>query len=56
VINPDIVLVSEEKAKIFAQPFSDLPKLVIGMATLRRLHLYIAYFERKLYVTQAGAH
>jgi predicted aspartyl protease len=30
--------------------------LVLGMDVLRRLHLYIAYGEEKLYLTPAGAH
>ena len=36
-----------------------LPALVVvllGVSVLRRLHLYIAYKEHKLYVTAAGAH
>ena len=33
-----------------------LPDLLLGMATLRRLHLYIAYGEHRLYATDADAH
>jgi predicted aspartyl protease len=32
------------------------PRLIIGMDVLRKLHLYIAYKERMLYVTGASAH
>lgn len=32
------------------------PRLIIGMDILRRLHLYIAYKEKMLYVTGASAH
>jgi hypothetical protein len=31
------------------------PELTVGMDVLRRLHLYIAYGERKLYITPAAA-
>jgi hypothetical protein len=31
------------------------PDLLIGMSILRRLHVYIAYAERKLYITAGGA-
>lgn len=30
--------------------------LVLGLNVLRKLHLYIAYAEQKLYVTEVGAH
>jgi hypothetical protein len=30
--------------------------IVLGMNVLRRLHIYIAYGEEKLYVTPATAH
>jgi hypothetical protein len=30
------------------------PELVIGMSTLRALHVYIAFGERMLYLTPAG--
>lgn len=55
VNNPDIVLISRERAKIFAKNWGE-PKLIIGMGILRRLHLYIAYREKKLYLTPASAH
>jgi predicted aspartyl protease len=31
-----------------------LPELLLGMSTLQTLHLYIAYNERKIYITAAG--
>jgi hypothetical protein len=33
----------------------DEPQLIVGMGILRQLHLYIAYAEKKLYVTPAEA-
>jgi len=35
--------------------FMDIPDMIIGMNVLRRLHLYIAFGEAKLYVTDASA-
>ena len=32
---------------------SGLPDLRLGMSTLSKLHVYIAYKERKLYITSA---
>ena len=32
-----------------------LPDVILGMTTLSQLHLYIAYKERKVYITAAGA-
>jgi predicted aspartyl protease len=49
VENPRINIINDEN-------FSHSPaKLLIGMDVLRKLHLYIAYGERTLYVTGAGA-
>lgn len=31
-----------------------LPDVTIGMSILRRLHVYVAYRERKLYITEAA--
>jgi hypothetical protein len=33
----------------------DIPDMLIGMDVLRKLHLYIAFGEAKLYVTDAAA-
>jgi hypothetical protein len=51
VDNPDLHLVPNEVSKL-----PGFPKLVLGLNVLRHLHLYIAYKERKLYVTPASAH
>ena len=45
--NPDIVLVPDAQSR-----FPGGHRFVLGMNILRRLHLYIAYREKKLYVTQ----
>lgn len=52
VQNPDIVLVSDSVSHLF----NSQTKLILGMGILRQLHIYIAYRERKLYVTAASAH
>jgi predicted aspartyl protease len=49
VNNPDLVLVSKWR-------LPGVPRLILGMGILRQLHMYIAYKERKLYVTAASAH
>ena len=52
VQNPDLELVSDDESHV---P-NGSPKLILGMGILRQLHLYIAYKEKKLYVTAASAH
>lgn len=52
VNNPDLVLVPDQLSK---QP-DEAPKILLGINVLRQLHMYIAYKERKLYVTPAAAH
>jgi len=52
VQNPDLELVSDAESHVPDQS----PKLILGMGILRQLHLYIAYKEKKLYVTAASAH
>ena len=49
VTNPDIVLTPNGVSKMRSLA-------IIGMGILRQLHLYIAYKEKKLYVTAASAH
>lgn len=49
VNNPDIVLFPDKVSGLHE-------KLIIGMGVLRQLHLYIAYGEKRLYVTAATAH
>ena len=62
VLMPDLAeqQMRNELGKLATDPHYDLtgdiPRLVIGMDILRQLHLYIAYKERKLYVTGASAH
>lgn len=63
--NPQIVLVRDALADRLRQEEIDAhhlmpdsartPQLILGMDVLRQLHLYIAYKERKLYVTAASA-
>jgi hypothetical protein len=50
--NPDLDLVPNNQSK---QPY-DQPKILLGINVLRQLHLYIAYGERRLYVTPAKTH
>jgi predicted aspartyl protease len=52
VRNPDIELISEADSHLSDEG----PKLILGMGILRQMHLYIAYKEKKLYVTAASAH
>lgn len=51
VANPDIVLVPDS---ISRRP-PRTPRLILGMGILRRLHLYVAYSQNRLTLTQAGA-
>jgi len=52
VANPDILLVPDAKARLHR--YND--RIILGMGVLRQLHLYIAYHEKKLYITAASAH
>ena len=52
VNNPEIVLVPDRAARMGPNP----PKLILGMSVLRHLHMYIAYREKNLYVTDANEH
>ena len=51
VSNPDLELYPRRAVGLPGQP-----GLILGMGIIRQLHLYIAYKERKLYVTAASAH
>jgi predicted aspartyl protease len=53
VNNPDIVLLPDSYAHLGR---AGAPDLLLGAGILRQLHLYIAYGERKIYVTPASAH
>lgn len=50
--NPAILLVGDEEAAVLGHG-SDDTQMIIGMGVLRRLHLYISYGEKMLYVTPA---
>jgi predicted aspartyl protease len=50
--NPDLALVPDSQSK---QPY-DAPKILLGINVLKRLHIYVAYGEHKLYVTPVDAH
>jgi predicted aspartyl protease len=52
VSNPDVLLVPDAKAQMGRGG----DHMILGMSVLRQLHLYIAYGERKLYITPATAH
>jgi hypothetical protein len=50
------IAVSNPRLQIVSDGY--LPKgidMLVGVSILRRLHLYIAYGEEKLYITPAGA-
>jgi len=49
--HPDIVLVPDAQSG-----FPGGHRFVLGMNILRRLHMYVSYRQRKLFVTAAGAH
>jgi hypothetical protein len=49
VDNPDIVLVPDN----VAQMGPNGPSLILGLSVMHHLHMYIAYREKKLYVTGA---
>lgn len=54
VNNPAIILVPDDKSQIMGR--NSAPQMIVGMGVLRHLHLYIAFKERKIYVTPASAH
>jgi len=51
VSNPDLELYPRRAMAMPGQP-----QLILGMGIIRQLHLYIAYKEKKLYVTAASTH
>ena len=51
VSNPDLMLFPKRAVALPGRP-----ELILGMSIIRQLHLYIAYKEKKLYVTAASAH
>lgn len=66
ISNPEVVLLPDmirsrspqpPTGELMAPPSADpprLPDLILGMSTLSKLHVYIAYRERKLYLTEAA--
>lgn len=52
VTNPHIVLVSRSQSHMDGND----PPIIIGMSILSKLHLYVAYGEKNLYITPADAH
>jgi len=61
--NPEVILYSEQvsgkvKPEIgtrLAAPVSGVEDMILGMSQLRHLRIYIAYKEKKLYITAGGA-
>ncbi len=63
VANPEITMIpnmmnltseARNTGSLIRERPTGLPDLILGMNTLGRLHLYIAYHERKLYITAAN--
>jgi predicted aspartyl protease len=64
VANPDFVIIPERAAKHFddkelgslvSRPNEQAePDILLGMNVLKHLHVYIAYKEKKLYITPSG--
>lgn len=52
VNNPNIILVPDNEARMGPQA----PDMILGINVLRRLHLYIAYHEKYIYVSAASQH
>jgi len=52
VANPAIMLVPDKESVLMGQ-YSGNINMIMGMGVLRRLHLYIAYKEKMIYVTPA---
>lgn len=52
VVNPAITLVPDDESRLMNRNSGEM-QMIIGMGVLRRLHLYISYREKMLYVTPA---
>ncbi len=52
VNNPDITLIPDRGSETGSRG----PDMILGISILRQLHLYIAYGEKKLYLTAASTH
>jgi hypothetical protein len=64
VANPEVAIIPDKmSAKLNSwstgtqmdKPTFDKPPMLIGMNVLRHLHVYIAYKEKKLYITPAAS-
>lgn len=53
--NPTIII-RPNKLGVLARAGKIRPQLLLGASVLRRLHLYISYKEKKIYLTDAVAH
>jgi predicted aspartyl protease len=53
VMNPAVTLVGETEGVLLRPPG---PRMIVGMTTLRQLHMFVSYGEKKLYVTPATAY
>jgi hypothetical protein len=51
--NPNRTPILGSRAQFIVDPRQRIPSLTLGMDVLHQLHLYIAYGQRKLYVTSA---
>ena len=65
VANPNINIVNDRVSSqrapstsihtmLMDDPHPQLPPVILGMKVLRQLHVYIAYGEKKLYISPAG--
>jgi hypothetical protein len=52
VNHPEIILVPDRESRMGPNG----PTLILGLSVLRHLHMYIAYREKNLYVTDANEH
>ena len=57
VLLPDLMTANTTVAKtgsLFREETTSLPTMILGMSLLRQLHVFIAYKERKLYITASA--
>jgi predicted aspartyl protease len=52
--NPEVVILPEKNG--FVHNAQTRPRLIVGMTVLRKLHVYVAYREKTIYLTDANAH
>jgi hypothetical protein len=59
VLMPDLMtgtsVAAPKKGSLISEGRKGLPSLILGMSTLAQMHVYIAYKERKLYITDSKA-